>query len=195
MVRERTAKLEKTQKELALSLEKEKELGELKSRFVAIASHQFRTPLTVIQSNMGILFMQMNSMDEKFKPKFKKVYHRIRNQIDRMTNLMNDVLLLGKINAGKIKPTFKVTSLTSLCSDIVANYNEIQEDNRVMNITVTGTSYPLELDASLLDHALSGLISNAFKYSIGRAAPSISINFEAKSVQVIVKDYGIGIPK
>lgn len=193
MVRERTAELEKTQKELALSLEKEKDLGELKSRFVSTASHQFRTPLTVIQSNMGILFLQIEHMDEKLKLKFEKVYYRIKDQITRMTNLMNDVLILGKINTGNIKPILKPTKLVELCAYIIANHNDIQSDGRVIEITVTGKPYLLTLDSNLLDHALSGLISNAFKYSVGKPSPFININFKAHAVEIIIEDYGIGI--
>ena len=193
-VAERTEDLEKTKKELSMSLEKEQELGALKSRFVATASHQFRTPLTVIQSSMGILSMQKDLMDEKLKPSFEKAYNQIRSQIGRMTSLMNDVLILGKINAGNVKPIFESVNLVSLCEEIIDNHNQIQEDSRKMDLEVQGTSYNLDLDSSLITHAISNFVSNAFKYSIGKAEPKMKILFKKQSLSISVKDKGLGIP-
>lgn len=194
-VAERTEDLEKTKKELSMSLEKEKELGALKSRFVATASHQFRTPLTVIQSSMGILSMQKDLMDERLKPSFEKAYNQIRTQIGRMTDLMNDVLILGKINAGNVKPVFESVNLVPLCQEIIDNYNQIQKDSRKMDLEVQGKSFNIDLDSSLIAHAISNLVSNAFKYSIGKEEPKMSISFAKESLTVSVKDKGLGIPQ
>ncbi|MFT5821157.1 MAG: PAS domain S-box-containing protein [Crocinitomix sp.] len=193
-VGERTQDLQKVQVRLERSLEKEKELGDLKSRFVATASHQFRTPLAVIQASIGILDMQKDLLDKQFQPKFDKVYNRIIGQISRMTNLMDEVLILGKINDGKIKPTFKQVDLISLCNGISKNYNEIQQDNRIMQIEVTGNINTVLLDEKLFEQALSNLISNAFKYSVGRQSPIMTISFMTKVVCISIKDYGVGIP-
>jgi len=127
-VKDRTQQLEKAQEELKASYEKEKELGELKSRFVATASHQFRTPLTVIQSSIGILSMQMDGLDnDEFKQKFEKIYYRIKAQINRMTELMNNVLILGKINAGNIKPVLKPIDLIVLCKEVITSHEQTQK--------------------------------------------------------------------
>jgi len=194
-VNERTLELEQTQNELALSLKKEKELNELKSRFVSTVSHQFRTPLTTIQSNMGVLLMQKSSMAEEFKPRFEKVYSRVVRQVEKMTDLMNDVLILGKINAvNTTSLTLKTIDLVALCQEIATNYNEIQEDNRKLVFSIIGEAYPVSLNSKLVEQAISNLISNAFKYSTKRPAPSLSILFDEKNVQVSVKDSGIGIP-
>jgi PAS domain S-box-containing protein len=193
-VAERTEDLEKTKKELSMSLEKEQELGALKSRFVATASHQFRTPLTVIQSSMGVLSMQKDLMDEKLKPSFEKAYNQIRSQIGRMTSLMNDVLILGKINAGNVKPVFESVNLVPLCQEIIDNHNQIQEDSRKMDLEVQGKSYNLDLDSSLISHAISNFVSNAFKYSVGQAEPKMIISFKKQSLTISVKDSGLGIP-
>ncbi|MBL4704871.1 MAG: HAMP domain-containing histidine kinase [Flavobacteriales bacterium] len=194
-VAERTVELEKAQLKLALSLEKEKELGELKSRSVATASHQFRTPLTVIQSSMGILAMQMDSMDAEFRPRFEKVYDRIKGQIGRMTDLMNDVLILGKINAGSVKPVLKSIDLIEMCKGVIESYDDTQEDGRKMKVKIAGKARNLKLDTKLMEHAISNLISNAFKYSVGKEAPEFHINFYSKEVRVVVKDKGMGIPE
>lgn len=194
-VRERTQDLEKAQLKLSLSLEKEKELGELKSRFVSTVSHQFRTPLSVIQASIGILDIQKNSMTGTLKSSFEKVYDRIKGQIRRMTNLMDEVLILSKIDAGNIKPSLKSTDLVSLCEEVASSYNEIQEDGRKIGFVVNGIREMIPLDAKLMEHAISNLVSNAFKYSVGKGNPSMSIHFEETHIEISIKDQGIGIPE
>jgi len=191
----RTLELENTKKELEESLNKEMELGELKSRFVSTASHQFRTPLTVIQTNMSILSMQMDKMNDEFKPKFEQAYTRIKGQISRMTDLMNDVLILGKINAGNIIVKSIQTDLVSICEDIVTNFNEIQIDSRRMVVQVVGKERYLYLDKQLMGYAISNVVSNALKYSDGCATPIFTISFSEEDVKISIKDFGIGIFK
>ncbi|PHR21368.1 MAG: hypothetical protein COA38_18870 [Fluviicola sp.] len=194
-VAERTEDLQRTQKELSISLENEKILGELKSRFVSTASHQFRTPLTVIQSNMGILSMQKGLMDDALKTTFEKINNRIITQIGRMTAMMNDLLILGKIDLGSIVLELEPIDLVGLCGEIIVNYNEIQDDNRNMTLTVIGEPSTLELDANLITHAISNLVSNAFKYSENKPAPTMKLVYNAQSTQLSIIDYGLGIPE
>jgi len=193
-VNERTKELEEAQKKLALSLEKEKELGELKSRFVAIASHQFRTPLTVIQSSMGVLALQTDDMNDKLSSNFDRIYNRIERQIGKMTSLMNQVLILGKIDTLNVQTKLVPTDLVALCKEIMINHNAIQVDGRRLTFIVNGAPYKIKLDTKLMEDAISNLISNAFKYSINRPAPSLTINFGKEEIQLSIKDSGIGIP-
>lgn len=193
-VLERTKELIQTKKELEDAYEKEKELGRLKSRFVSTASHQFRTPLTVIQSNIGLLDMYIQEKGDGVQGKFNIVSNRIQAEIKRMTDLMNEVLLLGKINEGNIQPNLKLVDIIEPIMDVVSNYNEIQEDGRKISIEVDGNPKKIRLDINLIGHVFSNLISNAFKYSIGKLPPQISICFQKKEVTISVKDNGLGIP-
>ncbi|MFT6245270.1 MAG: PAS domain S-box-containing protein [Salibacteraceae bacterium] len=192
---ERTKDLQRIQKELSISLEKEKTLSELKSRFVSTASHQFRTPLTVIQSNMGILSMQIDLIDDAIKPAFEKANSRIAAQIVRMTTMMNDVLILGKLNAGSIVFVLEPINLVELCREIIDNYNQIQEDQRKMIFTILGEPSTLNLDSGLISHAISNFVSNAFKYSLDRQGPEMKLVFNVDSIKLSIIDHGIGIPK
>ncbi|MFT6983274.1 MAG: PAS domain S-box-containing protein [Crocinitomicaceae bacterium] len=192
---ERTKDLQRIQKELSISLEKEKTLSDLKSRFVSTASHQFRTPLTVIQSNMGILSMQIDLIDDAIKPAFEKANSRIATQIGRMTTMMNDVLILGKINAGSIVLVLEPINLVELCREIIDSYNEIQEDHREMIFTLLGEPSTLNLDSGLISHAISNFVSNAFKYSLDRQGPEMKLVFNDDSIKLFIIDHGIGIPK
>lgn len=193
-VKKRTRDLELAQYELQQTLQKEKELNDLKSRFVATASHQFRTPLTIIQSSLAYLKMQQDKLTDDFKPVFSKSHLRISRQIENMTLLMNEVLILEKINIGKKPPKTETVSLLELCKEVTGNYNQIQPDGREMLLTVNGLSRTIEVDPEQIEHALSNLISNAFKYSLGKRSPELTIDFNPKSIQVTVKDYGLGIP-
>lgn len=193
-VGERTKELNETKVELALNLENEKELNELKSRFVATVSHQFRTPLAVIKSSMGLLTMLQENVDDQHKPKFDRVYGRVNGQVSRMTHLMNDVLLLEKINSNTISPSLRNLDIVQLCKDVALSFNEMQNDSREMVLSVKGEPREIQLDPHLMDHAISNFISNAFKYSDGGEAPKLDIVFNPEEVQITIIDTGIGIP-
>ncbi len=109
------------QADLAESLEKEKELSKLKSSFVATASHQFRTPLTVIQSSMSILQMQLAQMDldPKVTGKVDAVYDRVQTQVRKMTEMMNEVLILGKIENKGVKAKPKKLDVKLFLEDLI----------------------------------------------------------------------------
>jgi|GEM_PF-2088432 len=194
-VKERTSELVKTRNELAQSLEKEKELGELKSRFVSTTSHQFRTPLAVIQSSIALLAMQKDGMTEEIRPLFDKTYDRVKGQIRRMTDMMNDILLLGKVHGGNLELKGAPTDLAKLCCDIVTNYNDTQKDGRQIECIIQGQERDVVLDPKLMDQAISNLVSNALKYSIGRPAPEVRISYEKDQVEVSVRDFGMGMPE
>ncbi len=193
MVAERTEELENAQKELAVSLKKEKELGELKSRFVSMASHQFRTPLSVIQSSMGILDMQKENMGDSFKPVFERVYDRVKDQIEGMTDLMNEVLILGKINAGNIKVRFEETDIVELCNNITKSFADLNTDKKLVT-EIKGKPIDVKIDSKLFEHALSNFISNALKYSPQNSTTKVKLAFNKHKVKIAVKDQGIGIP-
>ncbi len=182
-------------KELKESLEREKELGQLKSTFVSTASHQFRTPLTVIQSNAQLLEM-FNASGKKIEPeKYKKVSGRITEAIAKMTGLMDDVLILGKISAGKVQYDPEDIALVEFCEKLANEFNDLKTDGSHLNFVIKGEPYNVALDPKLLTHSLSNLISNAFKYSVGKKNPDLTIHFKPNEIVVSIKDYGIGIPE
>ncbi len=194
-VQERTRQLDEARKELAASLEKEKELNVLKSRFVSTASHQFRTPLSIIQSSMAVLSMLREKMDDEVGEGFDKTFERIKNQVARMTALMNDVLSLGRISEQSIKPRKESCDLSKLCSGIVGNYNEIfANENSMMELVIEGEARHLQLDTSMIEHAISNFVSNAFKYSPQGSNSRLEINYLDHCVTVKIIDNGFGIP-
>lgn len=182
-------------KELEASLVREKELGKLKSSFIAVASHQFRTPLAVIQSNAELLEMLNNMPEKQDSEKYSKVTSRIIEAISKMTDLMDDVLTLGKLTSGSVGCFPEDIDVVEFCEKLRKEFNLIQKDGRVLDFVSEGEAYNLQLDSKLLTHSLTNLISNAFKYSLGKENPQLIINFKPTEVVLSVKDFGLGIPE
>ena len=179
----------------ARELEREKELGLLQASFVSTASHQFRTPLAVIQSNTELLLMLIGSIDNQEVEKYAKVTNRISSAISKMTDLMDEVLVLGKLTSGNVNSAPEELYLVEFCNVLVQQFNSIQEDGRILELEIVGEPYIVNLDSKLLEHTLSNLISNAFKYSLGKDNPELRIHFNSKELILSVRDYGIGIPE
>jgi len=180
---------------LKKSLIREKELGDLKTSFVSIASHQFRTPLAAIQSNSELLQILSNNLEEETSKRFDKVTSRIIGEIAKMTELMDDVLILGKLTSRNVEYNPQKIDLVEFCKKLTKEFDEVQNDGRSMNIVINGEPYNVYLDPKLLNHSLSNLFSNAFKYSKGKPNPELIISFKSKEFVLLVKDSGLGIPK
>jgi signal transduction histidine kinase/DNA-binding response OmpR family regulator len=193
-VNERTQELRETHEKLALSLKKEKELGELKSRFVSTASHQFRTPLTVIQSSIGFLEMQSAEFDDEIKREVSKTTARVKKEVKRMSQMMDDILILHKIEATTINVVNESLGLTKFLTEILDSYNQIQTDGREVELKVIESEYDIVTDKNLLQQIVSNLLSNALKYSVNKPAPHLIVRFKKKEVVIEIKDFGMGIP-
>jgi signal transduction histidine kinase len=193
--KQQTLELLTSEKKLKISLLKEKELGKLKSSFVSTASHQFRTPLTVIQSNAELLLMLVSKIDNQELEKYKKVTGRITGEIAKMTGMMDDVLVLGKLTSGNVHYNPQELDLVEFCKAIIKQFNLIQEDGRILEFEIVGEPCSVTLDSKLLGHSLNNLICNAFKYSVGKNNPELIVSFKSTELVISIKDYGIGIPE
>ncbi|HCF27100.1 MAG TPA: histidine kinase [Cyanobacteria bacterium UBA11049] len=173
------------------ALEKEKELNELKSRFVSMASHEFRTPLTTILSSAELLQDYSDRWDEE-----KKLKHflRIQTAVTHMTGLLNDVLLIGKAEAGKLE--FKPTplNLVSFCRELTEEM-QLAAENHTIVFCTRGDCTPTCMDEKLLRQILSNLLSNAIKYSPSGGTVKLELIGEQKTVMFHIQDRGIGIPQ
>jgi len=187
--------LNRKAKELDVSLNKEKELGQLKTSFVSTASHQFRTPLSIIQSNTELLEMFVNSHKIEDLEGLKKITGRIQIAISTMTDLMDDVLKLGVLTSGNVPYRPLNLDLVVFCERLTNDFNLIQKDGRIIDIYITGEPYKVMLDPKLLSHTLNNLINNAFKYSISKDNPQLRLQFEEMKVIISIIDYGVGIPE
>jgi len=180
----------KAEEDLRRALEKEKELTELKSKLVSMTSHEFRTPLTTIQTNAEILAIRLKNQDEKVY----KHLERIINEVSKLTKLMEDILLMGRYESGKIifQPT--ETDLVHLLNEIIQIRSQEDPEKRTISVNTSGEIRKVIADPNLLNHAIGNLISNSLKYSRGKKSPEATIKFETEQVEIKIRDYGIGIP-
>jgi PAS domain S-box-containing protein len=180
------------------AIDKQKELANLKADFVSTVSHELRTPLTIMKSSAEILIeiTEHNSDDEDHLSQIKKHVKRIDTELDKMASLMNRILMLGKINAGKLDFRPSKTDLIKLLDDIKGLYYDYDKNSFSFQLTVIGKPYTLTLDENLMEQVLRNLISNALKFSEGLTSekPIVSVHFLEHQVELQVKDFGIGVP-
>lgn len=181
--------------ELRTALAREAELNNMKSRFITMTSHEFRTPLTTIQSTAEILFMSLERVPGVLSEKLGKYFKRITGEVERLTNLMNDILVIGRIDAGKISFHPVELDLAVFTHELLDGKQFVRQDPRIVGLKVTGDPVAVSADPILLTHILTNLVSNALKYSPGKKEPEVTIEFRQENVRVCVRDYGIGIPE
>ena len=177
--------------QLRKSLEKEKELNELKSRFVSLASHEFRTPLSTILSSAYLVSKYVSGEDQ---PRREKHIDRIVSSVNTLTDILNDFLSVGKIEEGKIQVRLADFHITELANSLLNELNTILKKGQKINYHHTGNTQVF-LDASLLKHIIMNLISNAIKFSPENSVIRITTGCHKNEVVVTVKDSGLGISK
>ena len=186
-------KEKKQELSLKIALEKEKALNLLKSQFVSTASHQFRTPLAIIQSNVELMCMKIVKDLPNKKGKYNVYNERIRTEITNMTDLMDQVLMIDKINTGKLESKLVGTNLVQICKEIIKKVDQIA-GQRCIELNVFGHPRIVLTDVQLFEHAVLNLLSNALKYS-SEKNPVFNLLFQDEDVQIEIIDDGIGIPK
>jgi len=184
----------KAEEEVARALEKEKELMELRSRFIMMASHEFRTPLATIRSSLDLMRIYLEDAAADLRHKTNKHFDKITNEIERVGDLMNDILLLGKLEAGKTNLNKRLAYVHELAENIIEHHFSVSQDGRIPEMTHEGTPFQIAMDEQLLGHCLINLIGNALKFSIGKQAPQLKISYGRKKIMLTVTDFGIGIP-
>lgn len=177
--------------EIQYVLKKERELGELKSRFISIASHEFRTPLTIIFMSIKLIeqFGQQATEEQK-----KLYFERIKAAIKRMTNLLDDILVISKSESGKLSCNPIHLAVNKFCNELVDEIRLSLGSDRTIIFISQGDDTNAYLDENLLRHILTNLLSNAIKYSPQGGDVSLHLTCTPKKAIFAIKDSGIGIP-
>jgi PAS domain S-box-containing protein len=179
---------------LNIALEKEKELNELKSQFVSTASHEFRTPLSAINFAAG----SIKKHGDKMEPiKVAKKLDKIENQVLYMTQLLNDMLIVGQAEAGKIKNSPINVNLGNFIDEIIEEvYSSYKESHELLLIDPEELkNTDLFIDEKIGRNIFINLLSNAIKFSPDADKITIELSSEKDHTIISVTDYGIGIPK
>lgn len=191
-VTERTEELAHANRRLEEALQTEQEVSELRANFVSLVSHEFRTPLEIILTSSDILARYLDRLPEE-----KRIHHlrTIHDAVKRMSGMMEDVLLLGRVEAGKLQFKPQPLNLPQLCRRIIDE-----------TISVTGARCPLDVqiegelagacgDESLLSHVFANLLSNAVKYSPPGAPVTVRLRRDGGDAVLSISDRGRGIPR
>ena len=185
--------LEKSQTELREGLVKEKELHEMKSRFVTMASHEFRTPLTTILSSVSLISKYLQEEEQGHRDKH---IQRIKNSVFSLTEILNDVLSLGKLDEGKVAAQLEEINLCEILQAVVNDMDLILKPNQKIDVSCLG-NIKVKADMILLQRVLVNLLSNAIKFSFDETNILVEVlcNSELNEVQVNISNQGIGIPE
>lgn len=190
-LKEAVTKLQLSKEELIRSLQKEKDLNELKSRFVTMASHEFRTPLSTVLSSAYLLEKYITSDDQV---KRKKHIDRIVSSVNTLTDILNDFLSVGKIEEGKIAVKMIPFNIRDHASYVINEMKNVKKEGQNVDYRHIGEEI-VELDPSLMKHITMNLLSNAIKFSPEGSPINIKTEVTKEKLLLSVKDKGIGIPK
>lgn len=195
-VQQRTAELaeaikvvENSQKEVLKALEKERELNLMKSQFVTVASHEFRTPLATILSSTSLI-SKYTTIDDNEKR--EKHISRIKSTVNNLTEILNDFLSLGKLEEGRIKCIPVLVDLRVFWKTLIEEVSGLCKAGQTIGLDYHGESQAW-LDKQLLKNVLFNLLSNAIKYSGEGSKIVVKINCCDEKIHIDVQDQGIGI--
>ncbi|WP_253271551.1 PAS domain-containing sensor histidine kinase [Flavihumibacter sp. ZG627] len=191
ILKEALQELERSQIELEEALNKEKELNEIKSRFVSMASHEFRTPLSTILSSATLISRYQQQTEQ---PQRDKHVFRIKDAVHHLNDLLEDFLSFGKLEEGKVETQISQFNIHELVFEVEEELKTVMKKGQVFETNLEGS--PLcATDKRLLKHVLINLFSNALKFSEVEKRIRVSIFRADWDVVIKVKDEGIGIAK
>lgn len=178
--------------EIAASLERERQISEMKSRFISVTSHEFRTPMAAVIGSTELL---QNHLERLAPGKRDELFARIKGSLRRMTEMLDDLLLVNRIDAGRVEPQWAAVDLRSFVRGIVEEIQLGDRDAHRFVVETTGEARAFATDANLLHHVLANLLSNAARYSPGGSAITTRLGYERERVVLSVEDQGIGVPE
>lgn len=186
------AERKKAEEEVLKALAKERELNEMKSKFVSIASHEFRTPLSTILSSISLIdqYRQVGQLE-----KIDKHISRARASANHMTSILNDFLSVGKLEEGKVEIIREQVNVSDLLSDIAEEIKLIVKPGQHIEMQIPADIASIYTDSRMLRNVLFNLLSNASKYSEEGKAIQLSCSRTHEGLHVSIRDHGIGIPE
>lgn len=189
-VRDRTHELEQAKNDLSEALAAEREVGELKTRFVSMASHEFRTPLSTVLSSAALITTYAERLDFE---NIKKHSLRIKTAVNNLNTILTEFLSLGKLEEGKTEPNLSKTDLPALIEEVATEIKGLFRPGQTFNCLQEGNGIVL-LDPGLLRHVLLNLFTNAIKYSPENTSIRVVTTIGDSMISIRVVDQGMGIP-
>jgi len=188
-LRDTMKQLETSRDEITKALSKEKELSDLKSRFVSMASHEFRTPLSTILSSASLVAKYTESEEQD---KRDRHIQRIKSSVNNLTDILNEFLSLGKIEDGKIVSHYAEFSIKEMGTAICNELTGIARPGQQLIYTHQGNEI-VHLDPTLFRNVIINLLSNAIKFTPENGTITITSKVTPKKISLRIKDNGLGI--
>lgn len=185
------AERKKAEEEVTKALAKERELNEMKSKFVSIASHEFRTPLSTILSSISLIeqYRKADQLD-----KIDKHINRARNSVNHMTSILNDFLSIGKLEEGKVEIIREPVNVQELMADIAEEFKLTLKPGQRIELRCESKKSTIYTDVRMLRNILFNLLSNASKYSATDKSIVLQCVSEKDNLVIGIIDQGMGIP-
>ncbi|HEY9901565.1 MAG TPA: ATP-binding protein [Candidatus Sericytochromatia bacterium] len=190
-LRAEIAQRQRLETELLMTLEKERELNELKSRILATISHEYRTPLTTILSSTDLLAQYSSGWTDERK---QKHFQRIQSAVKQLTNLVNDVLFVNQAEVGSLEFNPEPLDVEQVARRLVEEFQSNATYQHTIIFECQGSSTNALLDEKLIEAMLRNLLFNAIKYSPKGSLIQFELVFQQNTVVFRISDQGIGIP-
>jgi len=190
-VEQRTLQLMEAERGLREALDKERELNALKSRFVAMASHEFRTPLSTIMSSVDLI---ARYTDDAGDERVGKHVARIRGKVREMTAMLNEFLSLERIEQGQVVVHPAAADLVHQCIELIEELRALTRTGQTITYDHDGAERNVTLDLQMLSNIITNLVTNAVKYSPEDRPIHLHTTIEGGRVFITVTDEGMGIP-
>ena len=191
VLKEALHELENSKDELTNALETEKELNEMKSRFISMASHEFRTPLSTILSSVSLIqkYVEMEQAD-----KSEKHIHRIKGAVNGLTEILNDFLSLGRLEEGKVRANLQTVEVKETLNDVISELQAIARPGQVINLDFKGNE-SFYIDKQMFRNIAINLLANAIKFSGENVSIEVTCKVSENEMILRINDHGIGIPE
>lgn len=180
----------KAEEEAHKALEKERELNELKTKFVSIASHEFRTPLSTVLSSASLVQQYKNKGD---LDKVDKHVSRIKSSVNHLTMILNDFLSLGKLEEGKVEVNKELIQMKDFFHEVIEDVNATLKEGQMITLDCQSDMQGITSDPRILRSIMFNLISNASKYSGAHKNIFLVCEKQNSTISFTIKDEGIGI--
>ena len=183
--------LKRVEGDLREALKKEQELGMLKSRFVSMASHEFRTPLSTILSSADLMIQYVK---EEQQDRREKHFQKIRSSVDMLTTILDDFLSLSRLEEGGVETVLENFNIQDFCKEAMEEVQHILKKGQRLRLNQASKELMVLMDKKLLKLILINLISNASKYSDEETDIICTVQIVQNKLQISIADVGIGIP-
>ena len=189
-LKEEVTKRQEAENKMKESLRKERELNELKTKFLSLVSHEFKTPLTsiLIAATLAGKYIETYQQDKR-----EKHLKTIQNKVKYLNNILNDFLSIERLESGKATYKFDTFPLSKVINEVIYNANMLLKDGQKINYPTNIDDITLNFDEKILELSLTNLINNAIKYSPEHTTIDVEVTFKNNFLTIKICDEGMGI--